>query len=78
VTITVRAVNDAPVAKDDSYRLQKDTRLEVSPSGVLKNDSGQVGGSSPPAGSSCPRTLSGRGRTEAVEKRAVKMMAHYE
>jgi uncharacterized delta-60 repeat protein len=39
VTITVNAVNDAPVAAGDSYALDEDTTLTVSAAGVLTNDS---------------------------------------
>jgi large repetitive protein len=39
VTITVNAVNDAPVAAGDSYALDEDTTLTVNASGVLSNDS---------------------------------------
>jgi CSLREA domain-containing protein len=37
-TITVRAVNDAPVARDDRYTVNEDRTLSVPPRGVLKND----------------------------------------
>jgi VCBS repeat-containing protein len=39
VTITVNAVNDAPVAVDDSYSTDEDTVLNVAAPGVLGNDS---------------------------------------
>jgi len=39
VALTVRAVNDAPVAKDDSFAATEDTLLSVPASGVLRNDS---------------------------------------
>src|SRR5205814_5499742 len=39
VSITVNAVNDAPVAGDDSYSTNEDTTLSVSLPGVLGNDS---------------------------------------
>ena len=39
VTITVNAVNDAPVASGDSYSTSEDTALSVSAPGVLGNDS---------------------------------------
>ena len=39
VTITVNAVNDAPVANDDAYSTPEDTILTVSAPGVLGNDS---------------------------------------
>src|SRR5262249_22677152 len=39
VTITVTAVNDAPVAGDDSYTTAEDTPLTVAAPGVLANDS---------------------------------------
>jgi predicted outer membrane repeat protein/VCBS repeat-containing protein len=38
VTITVRPVNDAPVANDDSYSTAEDNPLTVSVPGVLAND----------------------------------------
>ena len=37
-TITVEAVNDAPVADDDSYETAEDTPFVVSARGVLAND----------------------------------------
>ena len=39
VTITVTAVNDAPVAQDDSYSTNEDTTLNVAAPGILANDS---------------------------------------
>src|SRR5207245_2081615 len=39
VTITVNAVNDAPVALDDNYSVNENTRLTVDAPGVLGNDS---------------------------------------
>jgi VCBS repeat-containing protein len=39
VTITVSAVNDAPVAANDSYSVNEDTVLTVAAPGVLGNDS---------------------------------------
>jgi VCBS repeat-containing protein len=39
VTITVNAVNDAPVAADDAYSTDEDTTLTVAAPGVLGNDS---------------------------------------
>jgi len=39
VTIAVNAVNDAPVAADDSYSTNEDTVLVVTTPGVLANDS---------------------------------------
>src|SRR5439155_9036258 len=39
VTITVTAVNDAPVAVADSYSTNEDTTLNVAAPGVLGNDS---------------------------------------
>ncbi len=39
VTITVNAVNDAPVAANDSYSVNEDTPLNVAAAGVLANDS---------------------------------------
>jgi VCBS repeat-containing protein len=39
VNLTVNAVNDAPVASDDSYSTDQDTTLNVSAPGVLDNDS---------------------------------------
>ncbi|MBK9121838.1 MAG: tandem-95 repeat protein [Chloroflexi bacterium] len=39
VTITVNAVNDAPVAVDDSYSTDEDVVLNIPASGVLGNDS---------------------------------------
>ncbi len=38
VTITVTAVNDAPVANNDAYSANEDTALNVAASGVLGND----------------------------------------
>ena len=38
VTITVRAVNDAPVAKDNTYTTDEDTPLTVEAPGLLGND----------------------------------------
>ncbi len=38
VTLTVRPVNDAPVAANDSYTTDEDTALNVSAPGVLGND----------------------------------------
>ena len=38
VNITVTAVNDAPVAKDDSYSTNEDTQLNITAPGVLGND----------------------------------------
>ncbi|MBL7187982.1 MAG: tandem-95 repeat protein [Phycisphaerae bacterium] len=39
VTITVNAINDAPVADDDAYSTDEDTPLTVGAPGVLTNDS---------------------------------------
>ncbi|MFX1263124.1 MAG: Ig-like domain-containing protein, partial [Promethearchaeota archaeon] len=39
VTITVNAVNDAPVGIDDSYAIDEDTPLDVVAPGILENDS---------------------------------------
>jgi VCBS repeat-containing protein len=39
VTITVNTVNDAPVARGDSYTVNEDTTLTVATPGVLANDS---------------------------------------
>ncbi len=38
VTITVNAVNDSPVAVNDSYEIQEDTQLSIAAPGVLGND----------------------------------------
>src|SRR4029079_12473014 len=38
VSLTVAAVNDAPVAVNDSYSTNEDTALTVAASGVLAND----------------------------------------
>src|SRR5439155_1691528 len=38
VTITITAVNDAPVALNDNYTTAEDTTLNVAASGVLAND----------------------------------------
>src|SRR5262249_20318700 len=38
VTLTVRSVNDAPAARDDSYTTNEDTALTVGAPGVLGND----------------------------------------
>jgi VCBS repeat-containing protein len=45
VTITVNAVNDAPVAVDGSYSTHEDTPLTIAPAGVLVNDSDVEGDS---------------------------------
>ena len=39
VTITVNAVNDAPIAANDSYSVNEDNALIIAPPGVLANDS---------------------------------------
>ncbi len=39
VTITVNAVNDAPVANNDGYTINEDTPLNLAAAGVLTNDS---------------------------------------
>src|SRR5262249_47721424 len=39
VNITINAVNDAPVAVNDSYSVNEDTTLSVTAPGVLGNDS---------------------------------------
>ena len=39
VTITVKPVNDAPVAVDDAYTVAEDTLLSIAAPGVLANDS---------------------------------------
>src|SRR5206468_2023500 len=39
VTITVRPVNDAPVAVNDAYTVNEDTMLSIGAPGVLANDS---------------------------------------
>ncbi|BAV04820.1 thrombospondin type 3 repeat family [Filimonas lacunae] len=39
VILTVTAVNDAPVAANDSYTTAEDTRLDIAAPGVLTNDS---------------------------------------
>ena len=38
VEITVNAVNDAPVAGDDSYSTAEDTAITIAAPGVLAND----------------------------------------
>jgi VCBS repeat-containing protein len=38
VTITVNAVNDAPVTQDDYYTIDEDTALDVAAPGVFEND----------------------------------------
>jgi uncharacterized repeat protein (TIGR01451 family) len=38
VTLTVAPVNDAPIARDDSYITDEDTTLTIAPAGVLTND----------------------------------------
>src|SRR5205823_6549496 len=43
VTITINAVNDAPVAQNDSYTTDEDTQLTVGAAGVLANDSDAEG-----------------------------------
>ncbi|MGQ9684219.1 MAG: Ig-like domain-containing protein, partial [Anaerolineae bacterium] len=45
VTVTVNPVNDAPVARPDSYSTNEDTALSIPASGVLGND-GDVDGDS--------------------------------
>ncbi len=49
VSINVTAVNDAPIAQNDSYSVNEDTQLIVSAPGVLTNDS-DVDGNSLTAG----------------------------
>ena len=44
VTITVTAVNDPPVATDDSYSTNEDTTLNITAPGVLANDTDPDGG----------------------------------
>src|SRR5206468_629563 len=39
VTLTVNAVNDAPVAVNDSFAIDEDTALVIAAPGVLANDS---------------------------------------
>jgi VCBS repeat-containing protein len=43
VRLTVNAVDDAPVAVDDAYRVDEDTTLSVPAPGVLANDSDREG-----------------------------------
>ncbi|HQN44894.1 MAG TPA: tandem-95 repeat protein, partial [Anaerolineaceae bacterium] len=38
VTVTVIAINDAPVAADDAYEMDEDTVLTINAPGVLNND----------------------------------------
>ena len=38
VTLTVTAVNDAPIAADDAYTTAEDTPLTIAAAGVLGND----------------------------------------
>ncbi|MFW9968042.1 MAG: Ig-like domain-containing protein, partial [Candidatus Thorarchaeota archaeon] len=38
VTITVNAVNDAPVGVDDGYTIDEDTSLDLAAPGILEND----------------------------------------
>jgi VCBS repeat-containing protein len=45
VAITVRAVNDAPVAVNDAYSVNEDTALTVAAPGVLNNDTDADGNS---------------------------------
>jgi len=45
VTITVKPVNDAPVAVGDTYSTDEDTTLNIATPGVLGNDSDVDGGS---------------------------------
>lgn len=45
VTITVNAVNDLPVANNDSYGTNQDTPLNISAAGVLSNDTDVDGNS---------------------------------
>jgi VCBS repeat-containing protein len=45
VSITVNPMNDAPVAGNDSYSTQEDTILNITPPGVLGNDSDVEGDS---------------------------------
>ncbi len=56
VTITVNAVNDAPVANADSYSTNEDTPLTVAAAGVLSNDT-DIEGSTLSVGT--PRPASG-------------------
>src|SRR5206468_1781677 len=39
VTLTVNAVNDTPIAANDSYTVNEDTALVIAAAGVLANDS---------------------------------------
>jgi len=39
VTITVKGINDAPVAKDDGFDMNQGESLELAPAGALANDS---------------------------------------
>ncbi len=43
VTITVRSVNDEPVAMDDFYKTDEDQPLQIAAPGVLANDSDEEG-----------------------------------
>src|SRR5204863_412426 len=43
VTITVAAINDAPVAVNDSYNTTEDTPLTIAAPGVLGNDTDEDG-----------------------------------
>ena len=58
VTITVGAVNDAPVADDDAYDADEDTPLTVAAPGVLGNDSdvGRATAARPCGGRAARRT----------------------
>src|SRR5206468_5939486 len=43
VTLTITAVNDAPITIADAYSMDEDTVLTVSPAGVLINDTDAEG-----------------------------------
>lgn len=68
VTITVNAVNDAPVAADDSYSVNQDGTLNVGAPGVLENDTDAEGSALTAAKSADPAhgtlTLNGNGSFE--------------
>ena len=69
VTITVTAVNDAPVAADDAYTTAEDTALTVAAPGVLGNDS------DPDGDTAQPRSVAGpsHGTPDAERQRLVHL-----
>ncbi|HEV2529069.1 MAG TPA: Ig-like domain-containing protein, partial [Thermomicrobiales bacterium] len=66
ISFTVRPVNDAPTARNDSYSTDEDTPITISAPGVLSNDSDIDGDTLTVASNSTPAngtvSLSGTGR----------------